>query len=291
MTQGERPILITGSKGMLGNDLCSALKEADANWIGVDLPEVDISDPSSIGNVVKDKEPGLIINAAAMTDVDGCESDHEKAYRVNALGALNVARAASISNAFVIHLSTDYVFDGTKTSPYREDDPVNPLGIYGKTKAEGERMVLSEAPDNSLIIRTQWLYGLHGKNFVESILNACKERDVLKVVDDQHGRPTFTEDLVKAILELVKLRPTGVYHVANSGQTTWHGFASAIVEIEGLSHIKVQTLSTAELNRPAPRPLNSVLDINKFQSLTKSALPDWKQALAAYLKRRTLLKG
>jgi dTDP-4-dehydrorhamnose reductase len=276
---------------MLGNDLCSALKEAGANWIGVDLPEVDISDPSSIANVVKVEEPELIINTAAMTDVDGCESDHEKAYRANALGALNVARAASISKAFVVHLSTDYVFDGTKTSPYREDDPVNPLGIYGKTKAEGEKMLLSEAPDNSLIIRTQWLYGLHGKNFVESILNACKERDVLKVVDDQHGRPTFTEDLVKAILKLAKLRPTGVYHVANSGETTWHGFASAIVEIEGLCHIKVETLSTAELNRPAPRPLNSVLDLEKFQALTKSALPDWKDALTAYLKTRKLLKG
>lgn len=291
MTQSHRPIMVIGSKGMLGADLCSALNEAQENWLGFDLPDIDIVNPSSVLGIVQARKPGVIINTAAITDVDGCEADQDTAYRVNALGALNVAKAASICEAFLIHLSTDYVFDGTKRSPYVENDPVNPIGVYGKTKAEGEKLILSDLPEHSLIVRTQWLYGLHGKNFVESILRASRERNVLKVVNDQHGRPTFTEDLVEALLKLVYLRPTGIYHVANSGQTTWHGFASAIIEIEGMRDIKIEQLTTAELDRPAARPLNSILDLNKFQSLTKFVLRDWKQALEAYLIKRKSLKG
>ena len=221
----------------------------------------------------------------------GCESNREKAHEVNALGALNVARAARESEAYLIHISTDYVFDGSKDSPYKEEDPVNPLGIYGKTKAEGEKLMLSLSYKNILIVRTQWLYGLNGKNFVESILRACSERNVLKVVDDQHGRPTFTEDLADALLRLIDLKPTGILNVANSGSTSWHGFATAIVEIEGLKNISVEKMATTELGRPAPRPLYSLLSLEKFQSVTGSLLRDWKSSLSEYLTKRKCIKG
>ncbi len=291
MRQGSGPVMVIGGKGMLGTDLCTALSNSDRPWVGVDLPEVNINDEKGLIEICNEVKPAVIINTAAITDVDGCESRHDEAYRVNALGALNVAKAAVSCGAFLIHLSTDYVFDGKKTSPYREDDPLNPLGVYGRTKAQGESMIMAEAPNSSLIIRTQWLYGLHGSNFVESILKACQERDVLKVVIDQHGRPTFTEDLADALIKLVDLRPAGICHVANSGQTTWHGFACAIIELEGLNRTKVEELTTAELNRPAPRPLYSILDLKKFQSLTNFVLRNWKQALKAYLDKRKCLKG
>ncbi len=285
------PVLIIGYKGMLGADLCAVFSAKSTKWVGVDLPEINIVDRDSVARVFRDIKPSVVINTAAVTDVDGCETNHDMAHKVNALGALNVARHAASNGAFLVHLSTDYVFDGTKTGPYLEDDLVNPMGVYGKTKAEGERLVLSEAGMSSLIVRTQWLYGMHGKNFVESILSACQERDVLKVVNDQHGRPTFTEDLAEALLKLVELRQAGICHVANSGQTTWHGFASAIVEMEGLTHVRVEELTTPELNRPAPRPLNSILDLTKFESLTKSKLRDWRSALKAYLDKRKVSKG
>ena len=283
--------MVIGGNGMLGTDLCKVLSDSHRSCVGVDLPEVNISDEIGLTEICRKINPAVIINTAAMTDVDGCESVYDVAFQVNALGASNVAKAALSCGAFLIHLSTDYVFDGTKTSPYKEEDPLNPLGVYGRTKAQGERLILEAAPNSSLIIRTQWLYGLHGKNFVESILKACQERDVLKVVSDQHGRPTFTEDLAHAIIKLVDLRPSGIYHVANSGQTTWHGFASAIIEFEGLHSIQVEELTTTELNRPAPRPLYSILDLNKFRSLTNFTLRDWKEALKAYLDKRKLLKG
>lgn len=285
------PIMVIGCKGMLGTDLCSALSNSDRVFVGVDLPEVNISDETGLIDVCNEVKPAVIVNTAAITDVDGCENQYDEAYRVNALGALSVAKAAQSTGAFLVHLSTDYVFDGEKTTPYQEDDPLSPLGVYGRTKAEGERLIMEQAPNSSLIVRTQWLYGLRGKNFVESILKACRERDVLKVVSDQHGRPTFTEDLAEALIKLMDLRPAGICHVANSGQTTWHGFASAIVELEGLKGIRVEELTTAELNRPAPRPLYSILDLSKFQSLTNSGLRDWKQALKVYLEERKRLKG
>ena len=291
MSQASGPIMVIGGNGMLGTDLCTILSDSHRSCLGVDLPEVNISDETGLINICKEIKPAVIINTAAITDVDGCENLCDAAYQVNALGALNVAKAALSCGAFLIHLSTDYVFDGTKTSPYKEEDPLNPLGVYGRTKAQGERLILEAAPNSSLIIRTQWLYGLHGKNFVESILKACQERDILKVVSDQHGRPTFTEDLSHAMIKLVDLRPPGIYHLANSGQTTWHGFASAIIELEGLDRIEVQELTTRELNRPAPRPLYSILDLNKFQSFTNFVLRDWKEALKAYLDKRKLLKG
>lgn len=291
MSQDHGLVMVVGSRGMLGTDLCSALEKNSFSWTGVDLPEVNIVETDSIRSAVASSKPSVIINAAAVTDVDGCETDQELAYRVNATGALNVARVARESGSFLIHLSTDYVFDGTKATPYVESDPVNPLGTYGRTKAEGERMILSEAPENSLIVRTQWLYGINGKNFVESILRACRERDVLQVVNDQHGRPTFTEDLSQALVELVRLRPKGVLHVANSGETTWHGFAAAIVSLEGLTHVRVQELTTAELNRPAPRPLNSVLDLRRSQAIAGLNLRNWKDALKVYLGLRRVLKG
>lgn len=283
--------MVVGSNGMLGTDLCSALDSLGIPWIGVDLPEVNITDCVSILTAVERVKPELIINTAALTDVDGCENHQQMAYRVNALGASHVAKAVRSCEAFLIHLSTDYVFDGTKTTPYMENDPVNPLGIYGRTKAEGEELVMSVIPDASLIVRTQWLYGIHGKNFVEAILKACQERDVLRVVSDQYGRPTFTKDLVEALVKLVELRPKGICHVANSGQTTWHGFASAIVEMAGLNHIRVEEMTTVELNRPAPRPLNSVLDVGRFESLTGRSLRNWQEGLKAYLKDTKRFKG
>lgn len=291
MTHFKKPVLVVGSRGMLGTDLYAALERSRRHCKGLDLPEIDITDSRSTSKIIQEIKPCVVINTAAMTDVDGCESNREKAHEVNALGALNVARAARESEAYLIHISTDYVFDGAKDSPYKEEDPVNPLGIYGKTKAEGEKLMLSLSYKNILIVRTQWLYGLNGKNFVESILRACSERNVLRVVDDQHGRPTFTEDLADALLRLIDLKPTGILNVANSGSTSWHGFATAIVEIEGLKNISVEKMATTELERPAPRPLYSLLSLEKFQSVTGSLLRDWESSLSEYLTKRKFIKG
>lgn len=273
-------ILVVGANGMLGKDLMSLL---GSRARGVDIEDVDITSLESTERVLKTIHPSVVINCAAYTDVDGCETNEETAMQVNAEGVAHLAMASRMIGARLVQVSTDYIFDGSKGSPYLEEDPPNPLNIYGESKYAGELNALFN-PDH-LIVRTQWLYGLHGKNFVETMLRLAKEKDELSVVDDQIGAPTWTVDLAQAIIALIDngkgLR--GVYHAANAGSCSWNAFARAIFEEAGLSVI-VNGMTTDQLNRPARRPLYSTLECEKLNRDTGFRLQPWRDALKMYLK-------
>ncbi len=273
-------ILVVGSNGMLGHDLIQILK---GDVRGLDLPDIDITSLESVRRVLLTLKPKTIINAAAYTDVDGCESDIEQAMTINGEGVGLLALTAREIGATLVQLSTDYVFDGSKGSPYLEDDPVGPLSIYGESKLAGE-LNAAMAPSH-LIVRTQWLYGLHGKNFVETMLRMGKEKSELSVVDDQIGSPSWTGDLALAIKALLDKGCCGTYHVANSGICSWNEFARAIFEEEGL-RVTVNSMTTKELNRPANRPLYSTLDCGKLERDSGFKPEPWRVALKKYLALR-----
>jgi dTDP-4-dehydrorhamnose reductase len=275
-------ILVVGANGMLGRDLMALLGETAR---GVDIDEIDITSLESTERVLKTLKPETVINCAAYTDVDGCETNSEIAMQVNGEGVAHLAMSSREIGARLVHVSTDYVFDGAKGSPYVEDDAPCPLSIYGESKLAGEMNAVFN-PDH-LIVRTQWLYGLHGKNFVETMLSLGREKDELSVVDDQVGSPTWTVDLAHAILALLKCGQRGVYHAANTGFCSWNGFAKAIFEEAGLKTY-VKGMTTAELNRPAHRPLYSTLDCSKLYRDTDFQPQPWRDALKKYMHLRTL---
>ncbi len=293
-------ILTIGHKGMLGHiflkdDLIKAIKESipqndvplldSCKKSGVDVEDVDIRDIDSVRSCIKNYSPDIVINAAAYTNVDGAEEDTETAFAVNAQGAKNVALIAMESGAKSVYFSTDFVFEGNKETPYVEDDEPNPKGVYAKSKLEGERAVLETDP-KALVIRTAWLYGLNGPNFVETMLKLADQKDELGIVDDQRGSPTWTWNLAQAALKLVLLFDAeGIVHATNSGDVTWCGFAKKIFEMSGKS-VKVNPISTEELGRPAPRPAYSVLDNSKYERITGEKMPSWETALEGYLKAR-----
>lgn len=291
MADPLEPCLVIGARGMLGRDLVAILTSAGIKTIALTRDDLDIRDPTAVNETIHAQQPGLVINTAAMTNVDGCESNAEEAFRVNAQGPANLAKAAKECGAFLVHVSTDYVFDGRKGSPYVEADAIRPLGIYGKSKAQGETQVAATLPDRHCIVRTQWLFGPHGKNFVEAILSAARTQDVLKVVDDQWGCPTYTRDLAHGILNLCSIRATGIVHVTNSGETTWHNFAVEILRRAGMEGVRVAAISTSQLDRPAPRPAYSVLDNSRFSHLTGTVLRHWDEALQEYLALRETARG
>jgi dTDP-4-dehydrorhamnose reductase len=282
----RKEYLVIGSKGMLGRHVLNLLKELRVEYAEMDIEDIDIARLYSVMDAVEEIRPRAIINCAAVTDVDGCESAPDHAFSVNARGPENLARACSRFGCLLLHISTDYVFDGLKGSSYREDDPISPLGIYAKSKAEGDACVRQLLPENHCIVRTQWLYGLYGRNFVEAILDQAREKTVLRVVNDQHGSPTYAHDLAIALIRLCNVEARGTVHVTNSGQTTWHGFASAIVKKASLNRVKVLPISPGDLKRPAPRPLYSVLDNSRFMNLTGAPLRMWEEALDEYLSVR-----
>ena len=273
-------ILVIGANGMLGHDLMQVL-EGDVR--GLDLPEVDITSLESVRRVLLTLKPRIVINAAAYTDVDGCESDVEQAMAVNGEGVGLLALTAREIGAKLVQISTDYVFNGHKGAPYVEDDPQEPLSIYGESKLAGE-LNAAMAPE-FLIVRTQWLYGIHGRNFVETMLRLAAERSELAVVDDQVGSPTFTKDLAAAIKVLLAKGCSGTYHAVNSGFCSWNEFARAIFAEEGLP-VTVNSMSTADLNRPARRPLYSTLDCCKLERDTGYRSRHWREALREYLQIR-----
>ncbi len=289
MNNLREPILVIGAQGMLGTDLMKALHKKGLKAVGIDCQDIDIRDGISVAHVLPDRQPATVINAAAATNVDGCESTPEEAFAVNARGPGLIAQACSRTGAFLLHISTDYVFDGTKGSPYEEDHPLSPLGVYGRSKAEGERAVQETLPNNHCIVRTQWLYGINGKNFVETMLDLARSRTELTVVNDQYGCPTYTRDLAAGLLDALEAGAEGLLHITNDGITTWHGFARAIFDLAGVDHVQVHPQSTAELQRPAPRPLYSALDTSRFAQLTGKPLRPWRDALADYLKERAEL--
>ena len=273
-------ILVVGANGMLGRDMMACIGDAAR---GVDIDEIDITSLESTERILRTLKPQTVINCAAYTDVDGCESNTETAMQVNGEGVAHLAMASREIGARLVHVSTDYVFDGGKGTPYVEDDAPCPLGVYGESKLAGE-MNAAFNPDH-LIVRTQWLYGLHGKNFVETMLRLAAEKDKLSVVDDQIGSPTWTIDLAAAIAALLKTGHCGIYHAANAGFCSWNGFAQAIFEESGLS-VTVKGLTTDELNRPARRPLYSTLDCGKLVHDTGFQPRPWRSALKAYLQLR-----
>ncbi len=273
-------ILIIGANGMLGQDLMQLLS---GDLRGVDIGESDITSVESVRRTLLTLKPSVVINAAAYTDVDGCETNRDLAMGVNGEGVGNLARVSGEIGARFVQVSTDYVFDGSKGSPYLEDDPANPLRVYGESKLLGEKNARLAA--NSLIVRTQWLYGVHGKNFVETMLRLAAEKDELSVVDDQIGSPTWTVDLGLAIKALLEKGCSGAYHAANAGYCSWNEFARAIFAEAGLQ-VEVKPITTRELNRPANRPLYSTLDCGKLARDTGFRPEPWLDALRKYLMIR-----
>ena len=278
-------IFLIGSNGMLGHALTAILSQQH-KLICFDLPELDITDLASFKSAVISHQPNLIINVAAYTDVDGCETNTELAFAANARGPRNLAIVCSELNIPLVHISTDYIFDGTSIAPYQESDAPNPQSVYGKSKLVGEQHVRKLCPKH-YIIRTSWLYGEHGKNFVATMLRLAQERDELGVVNDQTGSPTYTVDLAQAIAELITQPAYGTYHITNSGTCTWYEFTLEIFKQAGIRGVRVNPITTEEINRPAPRPQNSVLDNYNWRLQGKEPLRHYKEALADCLKTLT----
>jgi dTDP-4-dehydrorhamnose reductase len=279
-----RKILVIGSKGMLGRDLVEVLRSSlrSDKVFGWDIDEIDITEENKTATKIESLQPGIVINIAAYTDVDGCELHEEKAFAINAEGMRHVALGAGRCGGKVVYLSTDYIFDGKKGKPYFEDDPPHPLNVYGRSKLKGEQYVQELAKDG-LVVRTQWLYGKYGNNFVASILRQAREKEVLSVVDDQIGSPTYTIDLSKAISLLIQREARGIFHVANSDFCTWYDYAQRILALSGVRGVKVLPISSKELSRSAPRPSYSVLDTQKLKREAGMTLRPWFEALKDYL--------
>lgn len=286
MSGFREPCVVIGSKGMLGTDLVSLLMEEGVETISLDIDDIDIGDRASVLRAFKRYTPGTVINVAAITDVDGCETRVEEAFRVNADGPRNLGLAASEVGTVLVHMSTDYVFGGTGAVPYKEEDALAPMGVYGTSKAEGEKHVRETLPESHCIVRTQWLFGVHGKNFVEAILSAAEARDTLRVVHDQRGRPSYAPDVARALVELCRVGARGTIHVAGSGEATWYDFARAILEVAGFDRVRVEPITTSELGRPAPRPAYSVLDTSRFTTIAGYTLRHWREALGDYFRMR-----
>jgi len=289
-------ILVLGSAGQLGFELLRAPLPAGWSLIGRTRGELDITDPAAIRGAIGEVAPDLVVNAAAYTAVDRAEAEADRAYAANATAPGQIAAACAERGAMLVHVSTDYVFDGRKTGPYVETDPVNPLGVYGASKEAGERAVRA-ALDHHVILRTAWVYGAHGHNFVKTMLRLGAERDRLSVVADQRGCPTAAADIATAILGVAcrlaagkqpgEALPWGTYHFVGAGETTWHGFAEAIFEIAAAALGRrpvVQAITTAEYPTPAQRPANSVLDCTRFRQAFGIDPPPWQASLGTVLQ-------
>ncbi|MFZ0958462.1 MAG: dTDP-4-dehydrorhamnose reductase [Candidatus Sulfotelmatobacter sp.] len=274
-------VIILGSTGLLGKALLRAWSGDEVSGLG--SRDADIRDLQKVREVVKAMRPDWIVLAAAYTDVDGCESNPDRAFSVNRDGAINVARAAKEAGARLLFLSSDYVFDGRKTVPYETDDPRNPQSVYGRSKAEAELGLLDAMPD-CCIARTSWLFGMGGKCFPDTILKLAATRPSLDVVNDQRGCPTYAADLANAIIQLCRANASGIVHATNSGNCTWFEFAREIVQGSGLQ-TEVRPVSSAQMARPAPRPAYSVLSPGSLQKFGIN-LPTWQDALRRYLQAR-----
>lgn len=273
-------ILITGGAGMLGQDVRAAAERLGHHALALSHAELDICDAASVEHAVAQARPRAVINCAAWTDVDGAETEYGAALAINGNGARHVAAAAAAAGAWTVHVSTDYVFDGTKPEPYLESDTVAPMSGYGRSKLAGERATAESAPGAHTIVRTAWLFGAGGHCFPRTMLKLASERDQLRVVDDQVGSPTFTGHLGPALVELATRPepPSGVLHVAASGQCSWFEFASQVIGRARLN-CQVSPCTTEEFPRPAPRPAYSVLRSER----SAPELPSWSDGLDAFL--------
>ena len=279
-------VLLTGANGQLGRDVVRSGENIDL--VAFSRAELDVTNGAQTLAKVKDVRPDVIIHAAAYTAVDDCESSEQLAYDVNAAGTANVATAAAQNASRLIYISTDYVFDGTKPTPYVEIDQPNPASVYGASKLAGENAV-RELGARGLIVRTSWVCGLYGSNMVKTILRAAENHPVLTFVDDQIGKPTFTTDLAPVLLTLAQREDSGVMHVTNEGVVSWYEFCRDVLSSAGLDADRVRPCSTEELqpSRPAPRPANSVLENTRFPEIGLPLLRDYRKPLAEVVRDLT----
>jgi dTDP-4-dehydrorhamnose reductase len=273
-------LLVTGSAGMLGHDVVAAAAHAGHEIVALPRAALDVTDAGAVAAAVAAARPDAVVNCAAWTDVDGAEGDERAATAINGAGAGNVAAAAAAHGAFAIQVSTDYVFDGSATAPYVESSPVAPLGAYGRSKLAGERAVAAAAPGAHAIVRTAWLFGAAGRNFVATMLRLARERDRVTVVDDQLGCPTFTGHLARALVTIAAERLAGPRHVAGGGSCSWFDLAAAAFAATG-ARVELERGSSADLDRPAPRPAFSVL---RSERRDTPVLPPWQDGLHDYLE-------
>jgi dTDP-4-dehydrorhamnose reductase len=275
-------ILITGASGMLGRDIQDVLGARP--FTALSRGQLDILDFDAVRRALTGHN--VVINCAAYTAVDDAETHEAEAFAINAEGAQNLALAARDEGATLIHVSTDYVFNGQATAPYGEDDERNPLGAYGRTKAAGEELILEAHPAGSVIVRTAWLFGQHGPNFVATMLRLAGERETLTVVDDQRGQPTWTRDLAHKLVEIIDADIThGIFHGTSSGETTWFGFAREIFSQAGLNPERIQPTDSASFVRPAPRPAYSVLGHDAWACSGLTPIRKWENALHEALSK------
>jgi len=286
-------ILVIGSNGQLGWELCKRGKTHGFKIIPLDIPDFDITNPAAVKNVVNQPGVSLVINASAYTAVDKAETEPKLAFAINRDGPGYLASSCAEAEIPLIHISTDYVFDGNKKEPYRETDPISPLGVYGKSKAEGETRIRHHLKEH-IIIRTAWLYGIHGNNFVKTMLSLGKEKETLRVVADQYGCPTYAADLAETILTIAKQIngqhdcAWGTYHFCGAGEATWHVFAEKIFELarqyDSFAIKKVEPITTAEYPTPAKRPFNSVMDCSMLTKEFGIEPSPWSESLSVMVK-------
>ncbi|EGX56611.1 putative dTDP-4-dehydrorhamnose reductase [Streptomyces zinciresistens K42] len=274
--------LVTGAGGMLGRDTVAELRTRGEPVTALDRAALDITDPAAVGRALTAHRPGLLVNCAAYTAVDAAEQDEERALRVNGDGPRLLARACAARGIRLVHLSTDYVFAGDAHAPYPEDHPTAPRTAYGRTKLAGERAVRAELPDAAVVVRTAWLYGVHGRSFVRTMIELAAGRDTVDVVDDQRGQPTWSADVAAAVADLgprVGAGATGVLHATNTGDGTWYDLAREVFRLLGADPGRVRPVRTADFPRPAPRPAYSVLAHTRRQRLGLPRPRDWRTAL------------
>jgi dTDP-4-dehydrorhamnose reductase len=274
-------ILIVGCNGMLGTDLMRAFHPPH-QVIGIDRPDIDITDLAQCFARVREFRPEVIINAAAFTQVDNCETNEKMAFLVNGEGAGNLSRAAAEIGAAMVHYSTDYIFDGLKKEAYVEEDAPNPQSVYGKSKLVGETLVRQHCPDY-LILRTSWLFGQNGANFIRTIISAAKKGTHLQVVSDQRGSPTYSKDLASHSVKMIEARCRLTYHLTNSGSCTWFELASRVIEWAGIRNATIAPVSTLEFPRPAQRPANSILANARLERDGFPMMRSWQTAAREYV--------
>jgi len=280
----QTQLLVTGSYGQLGRAVIAAAKSRGVAVEGRDLDTLDITDPEAVRAWIEPLNPRGVINCAAYTAVDDCEEHETEAMAVNATAVGHLAEACNLTGATLVQISTDYVFDGAGSHPYREDDPVAPTSAYGRTKLAGE--AAARTARRHLIVRTAWLYGRGGRHFVGAIQRQIESGNrEIRVVADQRGCPTFCDDLAAAVLDLLAADAAGVVHVVNSGETTWHGFALEIAR-RLRADVTIEPVTTSDFPRPAPRPAYSVLDISRMAAILGRTTPTWQDALGRYLEAK-----
>ena len=281
MIDKQKKILVTGCRGMLGSVLYERLQSEGFDVLGVDLPEVDLANKDILADFFAENEIAFVYNCAAFTNVDLCETEYDQAYSANAIAVKNLTEVCQ--GQPIVHISTDYVFDGTADKPYLPDDLRAPVSAYGKSKAAGEEFLEQYSSGKYFIVLTAWLYGHNGKNFVETMLKLAQEYSEIKVVNDQKGAPTLVDDLVEMLQRLLDSDQYGIYHYTNSGETTWYDFAREV--LAGLP-VNVIPCTTAEYPRPAKRPAYSVLSLEKTKQNLKIGIPSWQDGLKRYLEKR-----